>query len=110
MRGEPGLVAASGEKVGALTMMSGGRGVGGDDARKEGMSGARTREERLRERDESWGVIDVKVEGVGLVANYKSQFKELLGNGTPEDLLARMREKNNEVVVDAPLAGTPAGS
>lgn len=65
---------------------------------------------RLRERDERWGVIDVKVEGVGLVANYKAQFKELLGNGTPEDLLARLREKNGRVAADAPLAATPAGS
>ena len=49
---------------------------------------------RLRRREERWGVIDVTVEGVGLVGNYKSQFKELLGNGSPDDLLERLREKN----------------
>ncbi len=51
---------------------------------------------RMRKRDESWGVIDVTVEGTGLVSNYRSQFKELLGNGSPDDLLRRLRKKNQE--------------
>lgn len=49
---------------------------------------------RLRSQDGRWGVIDVVVEGVSLVSNYRSQFAELLGNGSPEDLLKRLREKN----------------
>ena len=49
---------------------------------------------RMRKRELSWGVIDVTVEGTGLVSVYKSQFKELLGNGSPDDLLERLRKKN----------------
>ena len=59
---------------------------------------------RLRLRQERWGVIDVTVEGVGLVSNYKSQFKELLGRGTPDDLLERLREKNRAAPTSAPAS------
>jgi phospholipid transport system substrate-binding protein len=65
---------------------------------------------RMRERDESWGVIDVTVEGTGLVSNYKSQFKELLGNGSPDDLLERLRKKNRTGAVPASPTTTTAGS
>ena len=61
---------------------------------------------RLRKRGESWGVIDVTVEGTSLVSNYRSQFKELLGNGSPDDLLRRLRKKNEKASdpVTAPAA------
>jgi phospholipid transport system substrate-binding protein len=65
---------------------------------------------RMRKRDESWGVIDVTVEGTGLVSNYRSQFKELLGSGSPDDLLQRLREKNQEIADPAPATTTAAGS
>lgn len=65
---------------------------------------------RLRKREGKWGVIDVKVEGVGLVSNYKAQFAELLGNGTPDDLLRRMREKNAEAPDAGATPTTTAGS
>jgi phospholipid transport system substrate-binding protein len=64
---------------------------------------------RLRQREERWGVIDVTVEGASLVSNYKSQFKELLGNGKPEDLLERLRKKNREAPETA-AASASAGS
>ena len=64
---------------------------------------------RLRQREERWGVIDVTVEGASLVSNYKSQFKELLGNGKPEDLLERLRKKNREAPETAAASAT-AGS
>ena len=49
---------------------------------------------RLRQREGDWYIIDVKIEGVSLVSNYRDQFKEVLGRGGPDDLLARMRKKN----------------
>ena len=55
---------------------------------------------RLRSNDGSWLVIDVIVEGVSLVSNYRDQFKEVLSNGGPEELLARLKEKNASGIVD----------
>ncbi len=49
---------------------------------------------RMRQRDGSWRMIDVVIEGVSAVSNYRSQFAEVLSRGTPEDLLERLREKN----------------
>jgi len=48
---------------------------------------------RLRQKDGSWRVIDVVVEGASLVSNYRSQFAEVLSQGGPETLLKRMRER-----------------
>jgi len=33
------------------------------------------------------------IEGVSLVMNYRSQFREILANKSPEDLLKMLREK-----------------
>jgi len=52
---------------------------------------------RLREQDGQWRIIDVKVEGISLVLNYRDQFKAILGRGGPEGLLDALREKNVEL-------------
>ena len=49
---------------------------------------------RMRERGDVWRVIDVVIEGVSLIGNFRAQFKEVVGNGGPEALLAAMRKKN----------------
>lgn len=48
---------------------------------------------RLRQRNGVWRVIDVKIEGVSLVSNFHSQFKEVLAEGGPEEVLRRLRQK-----------------
>jgi len=40
-----------------------------------------------------WKVYDVVIEGVSLVNNYRSQFKEILLNKSPESLLETLRKK-----------------
>jgi phospholipid transport system substrate-binding protein len=40
-----------------------------------------------------WKVYDVVIEGVSLVQNYRTQFREILTNKSPEDLLKILREK-----------------
>jgi phospholipid transport system substrate-binding protein len=40
-----------------------------------------------------WKVYDVVVEGVSLVQNYRTQFREILTNKSPEDVLKTLREK-----------------
>lgn len=48
---------------------------------------------RLRIVQEQWMIYDVVAEGVSLVANYRSQFSQVLNTGTPEDLLKQIRER-----------------
>ena len=43
-----------------------------------------------------WKVYDVVIEGVSLVQNYRTQFREILTNKTPEDLLKTLREKTQK--------------
>lgn len=52
---------------------------------------------RLRNRNDRWRIIDVVIEGVSLVSNYRSQFAEVLNSGTIDDLLAKLRDKNFKV-------------
>ena len=49
---------------------------------------------RLRKEDRGWEVIDVIIEGVSLVANFRSQFQEIVSNDGPQKLIERLREKN----------------
>lgn len=53
---------------------------------------------RLRQQADRWRIIDVVIEGVSLVSNYRSQFQEVLNTGTIDDLLAKLRDKNFKVV------------
>jgi phospholipid transport system substrate-binding protein len=43
-----------------------------------------------------WKVYDVVIEGVSLVQNYRTQFREILMNKSPEDLLKTLREKTRK--------------
>ncbi len=51
---------------------------------------------RMRERSGRWRIIDVKIAGVSLVSNFRSQFKEVLSNGGPEEVLRRLKQKTAE--------------
>jgi phospholipid transport system substrate-binding protein len=51
---------------------------------------------RLRQRDGQWKIIDVIVEGVSLVSNFRSQFQGIVANGGPDHLLALLKEKNEK--------------
>ena len=45
------------------------------------------------EKDGTWRVYDVKVEGISLVKNYRSQFKEILSKESPDQLIERLKQK-----------------
>lgn len=49
---------------------------------------------RLRQKDGSWKMIDIVIEGVSLVANFRSQFQGIVTSGGPEKLIQLLREKN----------------
>ena len=43
---------------------------------------------RLRQTSGQWKIIDVIIEGVSLVSNFRSQFQDVVASGGPERLLA----------------------
>jgi phospholipid transport system substrate-binding protein len=49
---------------------------------------------RLRKHDSEWRVIDVIIEGISMVSNYRDQFKSIVSSGGPEALLEKLKEKN----------------
>ncbi len=53
-------------------------------------------EYRLKRSDDSWRVYDVVIEGVSLIANYRSQFGNFLSKKSVEELLKTLREKSPE--------------
>ena len=48
---------------------------------------------RVIVKDGSWRVYDVVIEGVSLINNYRSQFREILINKPPESLLETLRKR-----------------
>jgi len=48
---------------------------------------------RLTNKSGSWKVYDVIIEGVSMVKNYRTQFKEILSKGSPDKLLQVLRDK-----------------
>ena len=61
---------------------------------------------RLRQKDSTWYVIDVIVEGVSIVSSYRTQFQEIIGQGGPERLLAELHQKNTSGEGLAPVETT----
>lgn len=49
---------------------------------------------RLRQRDGQWKIIDIIIEGVSMVSNFRSQFQDIVANGGPDRLLTLLKEKN----------------
>jgi phospholipid transport system substrate-binding protein len=48
---------------------------------------------RVIKKESGWKVYDVVIEGVSLISNYRTQFREILGNNPPEKLLETLRTK-----------------
>jgi phospholipid transport system substrate-binding protein len=48
---------------------------------------------RMLQNGNQWRIYDVIIEGVSLVKNYRTQFKEILDTGSPEKVLEVLREK-----------------
>jgi phospholipid transport system substrate-binding protein len=55
-------------------------------------------------REERWGIYDVEVEGISLVASYRSQFDDYLAKHAPADLIAELKKGGGELAAkrDAP--------
>ena len=48
---------------------------------------------RVMKKETGWKVYDVVIEGVSLVSNYSTQFREILANNPPEKVLETLRKK-----------------
>jgi phospholipid transport system substrate-binding protein len=62
---------------------------------------------RLRNRKDAWKIIDVVIEGVSLVSNYRTQFASVLNGGTIDDLITKLKDKN--FVVEQPESAKADG-
>ena len=51
---------------------------------------------RLTDKSGSWKVYDVIIEGVSMVKNYRTQFREILSKDSPEKLLQILRDKTSK--------------
>jgi phospholipid transport system substrate-binding protein len=56
---------------------------------------------RMRVKSGVWRVIDVIIEGISTVSNFRDQFREVLSRGGPDHLLEKLREKNAAGLVES---------
>lgn len=54
------------------------------------------REERADGTPGEWRIIDILVEDISLISNFRSQFKEVLAGKSFDDLMTVLREKNTK--------------
>src|SRR5262245_24484908 len=55
---------------------------------------------RMRKGQDGWRIIDVVIEGISLVANFRDQFREVIARGGPEGLLQKLKEKNDAAAAE----------
>ena len=51
---------------------------------------------RVYLKDGKWKVYDVIIEGISLVKNYRTQFRDILANKPPEEVLKILRKKTEK--------------
>ena len=51
----------------------------------------------MHEVDGSWKVYDVIIESVSIISNYRSQFNSILSKESFEDLMEKLKEKEEEI-------------
>jgi len=57
-------------------------------------------EYRLLGKNNQWGVYDIVIEGVSLVNNYRNQFNKIIRKDSYEELVKRMRDKQEEKQIE----------
>jgi len=77
------IASSRAEKNGDVTVMT----------RVKGATGDTTVDYRLRKSDVGWRGIDVIIEGVSLVQNFRSQAQEIVSAEGPEGLIQKLRDK-----------------
>jgi phospholipid transport system substrate-binding protein len=59
-------------------------------------------EYRMHLRDGKWLVYDVVIEGVSLIANYRAQFNKIITTSSYQELVKRMKTKQEEFLQGEP--------
>ena len=77
------IASSRAEKNGDVTVMT----------RVKGTTGDTSVDYRLRKSDVGWRGIDVIIEGVSLVQNFRSQAQEIVSNEGPDGLIKKLRAK-----------------
>ncbi len=66
---------------------------------------------RLRKIRGNWKIIDVVIEGVSMISNFRSQFQDVVSKHGAKNLITQLREKEaKEQKVEAPPSGTEPAS
>jgi phospholipid transport system substrate-binding protein len=52
---------------------------------------------RMLKRGDRWRVYDINIEGVGLVANYRTQFNKIIQTASYEELVAKLKNSQSEL-------------
>ncbi len=55
---------------------------------------------RMLKRNDRWLAYDVVIEGVGLINNYRTQFNKIIQTSSYQALVDRMKNKQNELILD----------
>jgi phospholipid transport system substrate-binding protein len=55
---------------------------------------------QMQKTEDRWRVYDVKIENVGLVSNYRSQFNRIIQQSGYSDLIQRLKTKQEELQFD----------
>jgi phospholipid transport system substrate-binding protein len=69
-------------------------------------------ESRLLRKEDRWLIYDVLIENISLIGNYRSQFDRIIRTASYEDLVKRLKTRNeflNEKQTSAPRARPSAG-
>lgn len=53
---------------------------------------------RMLPKDGAWRVYDVIIENISLVKNYRTQFQSVLNSASPNELIAKVKEKAREII------------
>lgn len=56
---------------------------------------------RMHLKGDRWLVYDVEIEGVSLVANYRSQFNKIIRTSSYDELVRKLKTRQGEVSADA---------
>jgi phospholipid transport system substrate-binding protein len=51
---------------------------------------------KLHESKHSWLIYDIEVQGVSIISTYRSQFDQVLSNGTIDELLIKLERPENK--------------
>jgi len=62
---------------------------------------------RMQKSGEAWRAFDVTIEGVSLVANYRTQFNKIITQSGFDDLMKKMEQKQLEVAEEQKTKKTP---